>query len=127
VQFAQTPAVLSHYGSNKKGREKILSSWELASPVHDIQIRISHMMNVKSTIKVVIKDPDITDKKGKAIPVTDHGGPYGFETSRIPHFLDNRLTDGSEVVRLTSQPAALYPQEDCCYSFLLEAESKPGP
>jgi hypothetical protein len=36
--------------------------------------------------------------KGKAIPVTDHGGPQGCETSRLPHFLDNRFTDGGEVV-----------------------------
>jgi hypothetical protein len=31
-------------------------------------------------------------KKGKAIPVADHGGPWGCETSRLPHFLNNRLT-----------------------------------
>jgi hypothetical protein len=24
--------------------------------------------------------------KGKAIPVTDHGGPYVCERSRLPHF-----------------------------------------
>jgi hypothetical protein len=29
------------------------------------------------------------------------GDPYGCETSRLPHFLDNRLTDGGEVVSLT--------------------------
>jgi hypothetical protein len=43
---------------------------------------------------------------GKAVPVTGRGGPYGCETSRLPYFLDNRLTDGGEVV---STPAALYP------------------
>jgi hypothetical protein len=32
--------------------------------------------------------------KGKAIPVTGRGGPRGCETSKLPHFLDNRLTDG---------------------------------
>jgi hypothetical protein len=42
--------------------------------------------------------------KGKAIPVTGHGGPDGCETSRLPHFLDNRLTDGGEVVNLTCRP-----------------------
>jgi hypothetical protein len=61
---------------------------------------------------------------GKAIPVTGREGPYGCETSRLPHFLDNRLTDGGEVV---SPTVALYPQEDSWYSFLLEAESTPGP
>jgi hypothetical protein len=30
----------------------------------------------------------------KAIPVTGREGPEGCETSRLPHFLDNRLTDG---------------------------------
>jgi hypothetical protein len=27
------------------------------------------------------------------------GGPYGCEMLRIPHFLDNRFTDGGEVIR----------------------------
>jgi hypothetical protein len=39
--------------------------------------------------------------KGKAIPATGRGGLQSFETSRLPHFLDNRLTDGGEVVSLT--------------------------
>jgi hypothetical protein len=26
-------------------------------------------------------------KKGEAFPVTGRGGPYGCETSRLPHFL----------------------------------------
>jgi hypothetical protein len=66
-----------------------------------------------------------TDKV-KAIPITDRGGPYGCETSRLPHFLYNRLTDGGEVVSLTRRSAALYPQEVSWYSFPLEAESTPG-
>jgi hypothetical protein len=33
-------------------------------------------------------------KKGKAIPVTSCGGSQSCETSRLPHFLDNPLTDG---------------------------------
>jgi hypothetical protein len=39
--------------------------------------------------------------KGTTIPVT---GPYGRETSRLPYFLHNRLTDGGEVVSLTRRP-----------------------
>jgi hypothetical protein len=42
--------------------------------------------------------------KGKAIAVTGRGGPYGCETSRLPHFLYNRLTDGGEVVSFTRRP-----------------------
>jgi hypothetical protein len=41
---------------------------------------------------------------GKAIFVTGRGGPYGCETSSLPHFLDNRLADGDEVVSLTRRP-----------------------
>jgi hypothetical protein len=47
--------------------------------------------------------------------------------SRLPHFLDSWLTDGGEVVSLMRRPAALYPQEDSWYSFLIEADSTPGP
>jgi hypothetical protein len=64
--------------------------------------------------------------EGKVIPVTGRGGPYGCETSRLPHSLDSRLTDGREVVSLTRRPH-LYPQEDSSYPFLLEAESDPVP
>jgi hypothetical protein len=42
--------------------------------------------------------------KGKSIPVTGRGGPYGCEMLRLPHFLDNRLTDDGEVVSLTRRP-----------------------
>jgi hypothetical protein len=54
------------------------------------------------------------------------GCPEGCETSRLLHFLDNRLTDGGEIVSLTRRPSFI-PQKDSCYSFLLEAESTPGP
>jgi hypothetical protein len=50
-------------------------------------------------------------KKCKAIPVTGHGGSWGCETSRLPHFVDSQVTDGGEV-SLKRRPAALYPQED---------------
>jgi hypothetical protein len=42
--------------------------------------------------------------KGKVLPVTRRGGPWGCETSRLPHFLENRLTDGGEVVNFTRRP-----------------------
>jgi hypothetical protein len=38
-----------------------------------------------------------------AITITGHGGPYGCEVSRLPHFLDSWLTDGGKVVSLTHQ------------------------
>jgi hypothetical protein len=61
----------------------------------------------------------------KSIPVTGRGGPYCCETLRVPHFLDNRLKDGCKVSLTRRLP--ITPQEDSWYSFLLEAESTPGP
>jgi hypothetical protein len=56
--------------------------------------------------------------KGNAIPLTGHEGALYCETSRLPHFLDNRLTDGGEIVCLTLRPP-FTSQEDSWYSFLL--------
>jgi hypothetical protein len=53
---------------------------------------------------------NLTDEKDKVIPVTGCGGPYGCEILRLPHFLDSRLTDGSEL-------SAVTPKEDSWYSF----------
>jgi hypothetical protein len=58
-----------------------------------------------------------------ASPVTGRGGPQGCETSRLPHFLDNRLTDDFELVSLKRRPLPPHPPEDSWYSFLLEVES----
>jgi hypothetical protein len=64
--------------------------------------------------------------KNKAIPVTGREGLEGCQKWRLPHLLDNRLSDGGKVVSLTRlQPFT--PQESSWYSFLLEAESTPGP
>jgi hypothetical protein len=60
------------------------------------------------------------------IRVTDREAPQGCETSRLPHLLDSRLTDGGEVVSLTRRPT-FTPQEDSWHSFLIDAESTPGP
>jgi hypothetical protein len=56
---------------------------------------------------------------GKAIPVPGRGGPLVCETSKPTYFLDNRFTDGGDVVTLTRRPAILYPSEDSWYSFML--------
>jgi hypothetical protein len=40
-------------------------------------------------------------EKGNSTPVSDLRITYVCETSELPHFLDNQLTDGGEVVRLT--------------------------
>jgi hypothetical protein len=64
--------------------------------------------------------------KVKLSLLTDHGGPYGCETSRLPYFVNNRLTDCGEVVSFMRRPS-LTPLEDSWYSFLLEAKSTLGP
>jgi hypothetical protein len=43
-------------------------------------------------------------KKVKLSLLTGREGPLGCETSRFPHFLDNRLINGGEVVSLTRRP-----------------------
>jgi hypothetical protein len=43
-------------------------------------------------------------KNGKDIPVTGRGGPQVCERSRLPHYLDRRLTDGGKVVSPTRPP-----------------------
>jgi hypothetical protein len=62
--------------------------------------------------------------KVKANPVTGRGGPEGCERLRLPHFLDNRLTDGGEVVSITHRPP-FNSQEDSWYSFLLRGTVDP--
>jgi hypothetical protein len=75
------------------------------------------------------RHPDIhllcTQKKSKTISATRHKGLQGCETSRLPHFLVNWLTESSEVVSLIHQPP-FTPQKDSRSSFLLEAECTPG-
>jgi hypothetical protein len=43
-------------------------------------------------------------KKGKAPPVPGSEGPQNCDMSRHVHFLDNRLTDGGEVVAIMRRP-----------------------
>jgi hypothetical protein len=77
---------------------------------------------------ILVENPDrkhLHEKKTrKAVPLTGRGGLHRRRGSK--HFLDNRLTDGGEVISLVRRPP-FTPQEDFWYSFLLEAESTPGP
>jgi hypothetical protein len=42
--------------------------------------------------------------KHKTISLTGRGGQQGCETSRLPHFPDNRLANGGQAVSLTRRP-----------------------
>jgi hypothetical protein len=55
--------------------------------------------------------------------ITGSGGPQGCETSRLTHFLDNRVIDGSEVV---SHKSPLSSGRFLRCSFLLKSVSAPG-
>jgi hypothetical protein len=61
-------------------------------------------MKLLHDVPVYIKSftlPDKAIQKGKAIPVTGREGPQDCATSTLPHFLENRLTTGAEVVSHT--------------------------
>jgi hypothetical protein len=64
-------------------------------------------------------------KKGKAVPLQAWSGPGGSSTLRFPDFMKT-AQDGGKVVSLTHRPP-LPPRKYTWYSFLLEAESTPGP
>jgi hypothetical protein len=54
--------------------------------------------------------------KSKAIPVTGPGGLYGRDMLIIPHYLDNRSSDGGEVSSLKRRPHSTTPK---LFSLLL--------
>jgi hypothetical protein len=63
--------------------------------------------------------------KDKAVPLQDWGGPEGSRKLRFPDFMTT-AQGGGKVVSLKHRPP-LPPRKYTWYSFLLEAESTPGP
>jgi hypothetical protein len=47
---------------------------------------------------------DEKSEKSKVVPVIGRGGLWGCEVLRVPHCLDNQLTDGGKVVSPTYWP-----------------------
>jgi hypothetical protein len=66
-----------------------------------------------SAREVLPSHSPVRKDEDKAIYVTGRGGPYGCETSRLPHCLDIRLTDGGEPY----EPTAVYPKKIPCTNF----------
>ena len=62
---------------------------------------------------------------GKAVPSQARSVPEGSRKLRLSDFVKT-AQDGGKVVSLTHRPP-LPPRKCSCYSFLLEAESAPGP
>jgi hypothetical protein len=58
-----------------------------------IEAFIYQLVSIYSFNSILIKYNEYIEK-GKAVPVTGLGS---YETSRLPHFLDNRFTDEGEV------------------------------
>ena len=63
--------------------------------------------------------------KGKSVPLQAWSGPEGSMKLRYPDFTTT-AQDVGKVVSLTHRPP-LPPRKYTWYSFLLEAESTPGP
>jgi hypothetical protein len=64
---------------------------------------------VSATALKCISDPAwcleiVMQNKMKLSLKHSNGGPEGYETSRLPHFADNRLTSGAEFLTLTRWP-----------------------
>ena len=64
-------------------------------------------------------------KKGKAVSLQAWSGPEGSRKLRFPDFVTT-AQDGGKVASFTHRPP-LPPGNAPWYSFLLEAESTPGP
>jgi len=63
--------------------------------------------------------------KGKAVPLQAWSGPEVSRKLRFPDFITT-AQDGGKIVSLMHRPP-LPPRKCSWYSFLLEAESTPGP
>ena len=63
--------------------------------------------------------------KGKSVPLQARRGPEGSRKLRFPDFVTT-AQDGGKVVSLRHR-SPLPPKKCSWYSFLLEAESTPGP
>ena len=64
-------------------------------------------------------------KKGKAVPLQAWSGQEGSKKLRFPDFMTT-AQDGDKIVKPYA-PSAFTPRKYTWYSFLLEAESNPGP
>ena len=64
-------------------------------------------------------------KKGQAVPLQAWSGPQGSRKLGFPDFM-TVAQDGGKGVSLMHRPP-LPPRKHTWYSFLLEAESTPGP
>jgi hypothetical protein len=106
---------------------------------YEFQVKFQELLHLFFNIKVICTQiiyllklqhmtADMTSYcKRYSYPCNRTWRPIGLWDVEAPKFcLDIRLTDGSKVVSPTRR-LPFTPQENCWYSFLLEAESTPGP
>jgi hypothetical protein len=82
----------------------INEGWEEVAVVGDMHmdwryLGIIHRSNVLSSCTAAVNR---SAAHSKALSLTGHGGANSSETSRLPYFLDNRLTDGGELSVLSA-------------------------
>jgi len=82
---------------------------------------LQHVSDHKGSI---IRELYTVKGKGKAVPLQAWTGPDGSRKLSFPDFVTT-ARDGSRLSALA--PAAFTPRKYSWYSFLLEAESTPGP
>jgi len=71
------------------------------------------------------QNDDVPIEKVKAVPLQVWSGPEGSRKLRFPGFMTT-AQDGGRVCQPYA-PAAFTSRKCSCYSFLLEADSTPGP
>jgi hypothetical protein len=57
--------------------------------------------------------------KGTAIPAIGCGGLDSCEMSRIPHFLDNQLTDGGEVIFVRFEVSEVLTMKNAVFWYVM--------
>jgi hypothetical protein len=72
-----------------------------------------------------MRDCPYNSKKGKEVPLQAYSGPEGSRKLRFPDYMIT-AQDGGKAVKPYA-PAAFTPRKCSWYSFLLKAESTPGP
>ena len=81
------------------------------------------MVTVLKTNVMILSSRD----KGKSVPLQGWCGPEGSRKLRFPDFMTT-AKDGGKVVSLRLSFSLAFTSRKCSwYSFLLEAESTPGP
>jgi len=82
-----------------------------------------HLPPPRGVFEVSLHPPPIKGK-GISVPLEARSGPEGSRKLRFPDYM-RTAQDGGRLSALRT--GRLYPQEMSWYSFLLEAESTPGP